>query len=136
MKKSTLYAAWAVLFILCAGLGFIPNPTGVLRFLMTALSVIFFAPPAMLTYLAAAEGDVRTLRLVRNLSILSLAVTMVVLVLNVLCAVYSEILGNILHMILIIVSSPMICSGYWVVSLFLWACLLMVTGKQIRKKVK
>ena len=133
MKKSTLYAAWGVLFILCAGLGFIPNPTGVLRFLMTALSVIFFAPPAMLTYRAAAEGDVRTLRLVRNLSILSLAVTVVVLVLNVLCAVYSEILGNILHMILIIVSSPMICSGYWVVSLFLWACLLMVTIKQIRK---
>ena len=133
MKKSILYAAWAVLFILCAGLGFIPNPGLGGGILLTALSVIFFVPPALLVYFAAAEGDIRTLRLVRNLSILSLAVTLITLVLNVLCAVYSEILGNILHMILIIVSSPMICSGYWVLPLFLWACLLLVTVKQIKR---
>ena len=121
------------MFILCAGLGFIPEPEGALRILLTALSVICFAPPAMLTYLAAAEGDLRTLRLVRNLSIGSLAVTLAALMLNVLCAVYSEILGNILHMVLIVVSSPMICSGYWVLSLFLWACLLMVTVQLIKR---
>jgi len=132
MNKKTLFTVWAVLFILCAGLGFIPNPGLGGGIFLTALSVLFFAPPALLTYLAAAEGDVRTLRLVRNLSILSLTVTLVTLVLNVLCALYSEVLGNILHMILIIVSSPMICSGYWAVSLFLWACLLLVTVKQIK----
>ena len=133
MKKATLYALWAVLFIICALLGFIPAPAGFLRFLSTALSVIFFAPPAMLTYLAAAEGDRNTLKLVRNLSALSLGATLLVLVANVLCAVYSEMLGTVLHVLLTVVSSPMIASGYWAVSLFLWACLLLVTVKQIKR---
>ena len=133
MKKSMLYTAWAVLFILCAGLGFIPNPGLAGGILMTALSVLFFVPPALLVYRAAREKDTDTLRLVRNLSLLSLSLTLTALVGNLLGAVYSETLGNFLHYLLIVVSSPMICSGYWVLSLFLWACLLMVTMKQIKK---
>ena len=133
MKKSTLYTAWAVLYILCAGLGFIPEPGRAGQILMTGLSLAFFVPPALLVYRASARKDRDTLKLVRNLSALSLGVTMAALILNLLGAVYSEKLGNILHFFLIMVSSPMICSGYWVLSLFLWACLLMVTGKQIRK---
>ena len=49
-------------------------------------------------------------------------------------AVGSEALGNVLHYILVVVSSPMIASGHWALSLFLWACLLMVSLKQLRKK--
>ena len=56
------------------------------------------------------------------------------LVLNVLCAVRSELLGRVLHAVLTVVSSPMLCSGYWALSLFLWACLLMVSLKVLRKK--
>ena len=87
----------------------------------------------MLIYLAAAEGDRNTLKLVRNLSALSLGATLLVLVANVLCAVCSELLGTVLPILLIVVSSPMIASGYWAVSLFLWACLLLVTVKQIKR---
>ncbi len=134
MKKSTLYAIWAVLFILCAGLGFIPNPGLAGGIVMTGLSLLFFVPPAMLVYRGAKEKDKDTLRLVRNLSILSLAVTAAALILNLLGAVRSQMLGNILHVFLVIVSSPMIASGYWALSLFLWACLLMVTAKQLKKK--
>ena len=38
-----------------------------------------------------------------------------------------KLLGLVLHYVLTIVSSPMICSGHWAMSLFLWACLLMVS---------
>ena len=87
MKKSVLYALWGGLFSICAGLGFIPEPAGFLRVLMTVLSVACFVPPAALLYRAAQSGDRHTLRLVRNLSALSLGLTLAVLVLNVLCAV-------------------------------------------------
>ena len=127
MTKRTLYAAWGVLFIICAGLGFIPEPEGAGKVLMTGLSVAFFVPPAVLVYRASREGDRHTLGLVRNLSIASLGLTLVALVLNVVTAMGSETLGNVLHALLVVVSSPMICSNFWVLPLFLWACLLMVT---------
>ena len=134
MKKSMLYTLWAGLFIICAGLGFIPNPTGAGRVLMTLLSVAFFAPPAVLLYRANREKDIRTLELLRNFSALSLLLTMILLIVNLLSAFRSEWLGNVVHGILIMVSSPMVCSGYWALSLFLWACLLMVSLKNLRKK--
>ena len=125
MNQKVLFALWGVLFILCAGLGFLPETSG----WMTALSVIFFLPPALLLY----RGERNTVLLVRNLSLLSLGVTLVTLILNFVLAVSSETLGNILHSVLTIVSAPMICSGYWVLSLFLWACLLMGSLKLLKK---
>ena len=35
--------------------------------------------------------------------------------------------------VLIVVSSSMVCSGYWALSLFLWACLLMVSHALVNK---
>ena len=134
MSRKDLYALWAVFFILCAGLGFIPEPGQVLSVFMTGMSVLFFVPPAVLVYRAAGAKDKDTLKLVRNLSALSLGVTVTALVLNLLGAVYSDVLGNILHYFLVVVSSPMIASGYWVLSLFLWACLLIAAEKQRKKK--
>ena len=125
MNQKVLFALWGVLFILCAGLGFLPEATG----WMTALSILFFLPPALLLY----KGDKNTVLLVRNLSLLSLGVTLVTLILNFVLAVSSETLGNILHSVLTIVSAPMICSGFWVLSLFLWACLLMASLKFLKK---
>jgi len=121
MKKKLLYALWGGLFILCAGLGFIPEPEGTLQFILTAASVLFFLPPAMLLH----RADAAEAKLIRNLSSLSLGLTLVLLVLNFLTALRSEFLGQVLHYTLVIVSSPMICSGHWALSLFLWACLLM-----------
>ena len=134
MKKSMLYVLWACLFIICAGLGFIPEPDGALRVMMTLLAVLFFLPPALLLYGAAGKQDRYTLTLVRNLSALSLAVTMAALVANFLAALGPQLLGDILYYALVILSSPMVCSGYWALSLFLWACLLMVSLQQLKKK--
>ena len=129
MKPKILFALWAFLFILCAGLGFIPEPEGPLRILCTASSVLSFLPPALLLY----DGQKDTVRLIRNLSALSLGLTVVLLILNFLTAFGSEVLGQVLYYTLIIVSSPMICSGHWALSLFLWACLLMASLRQLRR---
>ena len=133
MKKNWLCGFWAGLFILCAGLGFIPEPEGAARILMMMVSLVFFLPPALLLRQAGKQPDSDMQKLVRNLSALSLGLTLVLLVLNLLTAMKSEFLGSVLHYILVIVSSPMICSGHWALSLFLWACLLMVSGRQLKR---
>lgn len=129
MKRKILYPLWAVLFILCAGLGFIPEPEAITAKALSVLSVAFFVPPALLLYRSEKQDAL----LIRNLSALSLTLTLVLLILNFLLAFSSETLGQILHYVLIIVSCPMICSGHWALSLFLWACLLMASLKQSRR---
>ncbi len=126
MKQKGWFTLWGGLFILCAAQGFIPEPQGLLRTLTTALSVAFFVPPAVLLW----QGRQADRLLIRNLSLLSLGVTMVTLILNLILAVGSETLGNLLHYVLVVVSTPMIASGNWALSLFLWACLLMVSLKK------
>ena len=133
MKAKKLYALWAVFFILCAGLGFIPEPEGTLRFVLTFVSLLFFLPPALLLLRAGNRQDADTAKLIRNLAALSLGLTLVLLILNFFTAFASEALGRVLHYVLVIVSSPMICSGHWAMSLFLWACLLMASSRQLRR---
>ena len=133
MYPKILYALWAFLFSLCAGLGFIPEPEGTLRSLLTALSLLFFVPPAYLLYRAGRETDRHSLLLIRNLSALSLGLTLVLLIGNFFTAFSSEAVGQVLHYMLVMVSSPMVCSGRWAMSLFLWACLLVGSLKMLRK---
>jgi len=127
MNKRTLFTLWGILFLLCAALGFLPEPSG----LLTLAALVFFLPPAVLLY---KNRDNHTLKLVRNLSALSLGLTLVLLIVNFLTALSSETLGTIVYYILVIVSSPMICSGHWAMSLFLWACLLMVSLNLLKKQ--
>ena len=134
MNKKILFALWGGLFVLCAGLGFIPEATGLLKALLMLLAIGFFVPAFALLKLSADAGDRHTLTLLRNLSALSLAVTVVLLVANFLSVLGSELLGNILHYILIIVSTPMVCGQYWALSLFLWAYLMLACQKALRKK--
>ena len=128
MKSQFLYALWGALFILCAGLGFIPEPAGVLRVLLTGLSILFFLPPAVLVWKGRREKDRMALSLVRNLSIASLSLSVLLIIANFLTVFRSELLGNILHGVLVVVSSPMICSGHWAMSLFFWSCLLIASS--------
>ena len=129
MKNRFLYALWGALFILCAGLGFIPEPAGALRALLTALSILFFLPPALLIWKARREKNRAALSLVRSLSIASLSLSAGLIIANFLTAFRSELLGDILHGMLVVVSSPMICSGHWAMSLFFWARLLIASLK-------
>ena len=129
MNKKLLYMLWAGLFVLCSGLGFIQEPEGSFKIALTCISLVFFVPPAWLLY----QGDISDAKLVCNLSALSLGLTLILLVLNFLTALQSDFLGQVLHYTLVIVSSPMICSGHWAMSLFLWACLLIASRKQAKR---
>ena len=133
MNKKLLYTLWAALFILCAALGFIPQPAGAVKTILFLLSLAFFLPPAGLLVLSVRNRDRNTLLLIRNLSILSLLTTLFFMVLNIVSALWPLAVGNILHSILTIVSTPMICCGNWFLSLFLWACLLMVSLRELKK---
>ena len=134
MTKTTCYSLWAGMFILCAGLGFIPAPTGALKFFLTVLSILFFLPPAVLLRMAGNQRNRFHLKLVRNLSLVSLGLTVALILLSFFSLMAPEWVGNFLHTLLVIVSAPMICSGYWVLSLFGWSCLLMVSLHLLRRK--
>lgn len=134
MKQSHLFALWGSLFILCSALGFLPAPSPAMQVLMTLLSITFFVPAAILLYRAGKTGDTDTSLLIRNLSAISLALTAALLIANFLTVLAPAWLGNALHVLLAVLSTPMICSGYWALSLFLWACLLIVGIKQTKAK--
>ena len=134
MKKSSLMAVWGIFYIICAGLGFIPEPEGTVRIFLTVISVLFFVPPAILLYDAFSGRDRKTVLLVRRLSALSLGVTLVLLIANFLAALTSEWLGTVLHVLLAICSAPMFCSNYWILSLFLWAVLLVSSMQKWKEK--
>ena len=129
MKKTVLFALWGGLFVISAALGLADNTKAGLW-----VSILFFLPPSLLLYDAGKAGDKSAVLLIRNLAALSLGLTLVLLILNVVFAVKSQTVGNFLHGILGVVSAPMLASGYWALSLFLWACLLMV-GRKLAKKM-
>ena len=125
MKKQHLFALWGGLFVLCAALGFVGQPGTALQVLMTCLSIAFFLPGALLLHVSRSSGDREIAVLLRNFSAASLILTAALLILNFLSALAPTLLGNILHGILVVVSTPMICCGNWALSMFLWACLMI-----------
>ena len=134
MNRTSFYTVWAGLFILCAGLGFIPAPAGFVKFLLIGLTLGFFAVPGWFLTWLDKRGDRLHIRIVRNLSLASLGLTIGLILLNFVSFMASEAVGTLLHILLIIVSTPMICGQYWVLSLFLWACLLFWAQSLLKKK--
>lgn len=132
MTNTLLYALWGALFALTAALGFLPETQGVLSVLRILASLLFFLPPAVLLVRAKRRGDERTRCLIRGLSLASLGITALTLVLSFLTVLAPQWVGNFLHCFLTIVSAPMMCGGVWVLSLFLWACLLISSLKKFK----
>ena len=124
MTKKSLYMIWAVLFVVCAALGFLPEPEGLDKGICTAMSVLFFLPPGAIVYLGWKSKDLESIRLVRNLAFGSLLMTVALLVANFLTLAASEWVGDVLYAMLVIVTAPMVCSQYWALSLVLWAALM------------
>lgn len=134
MKTKTLFVLWGGLFVLCAALSFIPNPAGALQLLLMLTSFLFFVPPALLLHRSKEEGNRQLARLVRNLSAASLVLTAVLLVVTFLCVLAPVWVGNLLHIVLTVVSVPMICCGNWALSMFLWACLMICAMNILKAK--
>lgn len=134
MKNKHLYMSWGVLYVLCTALGFIPQSDGAVGVLFTVLSVLFFLPGWILLLRSEKQADKKTARTVCILCASSLGLTLVTLIVNFLSVGAALAVGDVLYGLLIVVSSPMVCSGYWVLSLFLWAFLLMKSISLLRKK--
>ena len=135
MSKKILYYIWGGLFILCGFLGFIPQPEGFLYVLLLITGILFFVPGGLLLYNAYCNKDIATMAVIRNVSLISLSATLIFLVLNFLSANATKAAGDLLYGFLVIFSSPMVCSQNWLISLFLWACLLM-TSISLQKQAK
>ena len=125
MKNKTLYLSWGAMYILCLALSFIPAPAGVLKAALSILSLLFFVPGALLLIRGFREKNQALIKQIRFISALSLVLTLVLLIANLLSIAGSAVLGSVLHIFLLVVSVPMPISGFWVVSVFLWACLFV-----------
>lgn len=133
MKNRWLYAAWGGLYILCAGLGFLPQSTGYANAARVLLGLIFFVPGVLLL-LRGLSGSRKTLRVLRVISGVSLGLTLAALVANFLTVLSSDAVAKAMHILLGIVSTPMLCIGHWAWSMFLWACLLSASFVNVPKK--
>ena len=123
-KELILYAVWLCLYILCVGLGTVEEVEGIGKVLFVLTSLIFFIPGVLLLVLAKKENNRKMALRVRIVSICSLTLTVLVFCVNVAAVAASGQMGSFLHDLLNLVSAPMFCSQYWILSLFCWACLL------------
>lgn len=123
MKQKVIFGIWIFFYCLCAILGHITEPATAQAAALTILSCVFFVPGFLLLIQGKKQQNVRLLKVIRIISFTSLAVTFLMMLLNILSAFASEGLGNVLHEILILVSAPMFACRPRALSLFLWAIL-------------
>lgn len=133
MRYSTLYALWGTMFLLCAGLGMIPDPQGVGYAACLVCGLVFFAPPMVLVQKARREKQKKHLVFVRDAALLSLGLTVLAFAVNVFSAFGSDLMGKLLHVLLAVVSTPMFCTQIWVLSLLGWGVLLMSAREYMKE---
>ena len=131
--KGILKAIWVGMWILCGVLGYLPPQEGANAVLLAVLAVGFFAAPGWLVWVSYGKGDLGQVKLVRNVSLISLAGTLVLIVANMMSVLGTPELGNALYSILAAWSVPMFCGQYWALSLLLWAMLLWGSQLALRK---
>lgn len=129
-----LYSGWGIMYIVSVALSLIQNPTGAAKIALLIFSVMFFVPGFLLLYNHLRSGNRKGIALIRWLSLASLVLTLISLVLFFLFAgLNNETAVNVTYEVLALVSAPMLCSQYWVVSLFLWACLFFASFAKKQK---
>lgn len=133
MKNSTLWTLWGCLYIVCAIGGCLPVQDGIGKWILIFLSLVFFVPPAILLYLASRSGNKKSIRRIRNISFGWLVGALVLILCNILSVLADQLTGQILYYALAILSSPMICGQVWVVSLFLFSCLMIAAHRELKK---
>jgi len=132
-KEAILYIVWGCLYILCVGLGTVDQVEGIGKVLFLLTALIFFAPGVWILFMGLRENDRKAVLRIRIIAICSLALTLIVFSANVIAVSASAKVGNFLYDLLNLVSAPMLCSRYWIVSLFCWACLLSASFKKTAK---
>lgn len=126
-KRIVLYIVWVCLYILCVGLGTVEAAAATTRALLVMTALAFFVPGFVLAADYLKNENRKGLRTVRIVCICSLSLTALALAGNFISARAGAEVGNALYAVLAVVSAPMLCAQYWAASIFLWACLLMIT---------
>ena len=134
MKTKILYLIWLCLYILCAGLGMIPERNVAGHIILTVISLAFFIPGILLLYNGMEAKDWKTVKTVRIVSLISLVLTLSLIVLNILFVFAGENAGQTLNDLLILLSAPMFCCYVRGLSPFLWACLFISSFPRMWKK--
>ncbi len=133
MKEYIAYGVWLCLYVLCVGLGTVEKVEGIGKVLFVMTALIFFLPGVYLLYLGNREKNRKICLRVRIVAIVSLVLTVAVFSGNVIAVSASSDAGILLYDLLNLVSAPMFCSQYWILSLFCWACLL--SASFMKKKI-
>ena len=131
MKHKNLILIWILYYFVCVGLAFLPNPQGAMAGLVLLVGLGFFIPGGILLAQFCKTKNRKGLAFFRNLSLISLGLTAVMILGNFMTSALSEVFGNVMHTLLILVSVPMICCRVWVLSLFGWACYWMIAQKHL-----
>ena len=134
MKYKYLYILWAGMYLLCAGLGFLPNPEGAAYWLLFGIGMMFFVPPGVILCQAIRSEDKKQVKAVMRISISWLSVMLVMLVVNFLSISATEAVGTAMYYLLVVMASPMVCSQIWVAPMFAFGCLLTASVQYLRKK--
>ena len=124
VKEILSYCVWLCLYILCVGLGTIEEAAGIGKVLFILTGLILFLPGVFLLHLGKREKNKKITLRVRIVAICSLSLTAIVFCANVIAVSADASVGRILYDMLNLVSAPMFCSQYWILSIFCWACLL------------
>ena len=123
-----LSCVWGALYILCTALGFLVSPSGVLKFTLVLLSILFYVPGVLLLSEGYRNNNRKLVLAVRWICIGSLVLTTVLLVAFFLCAAFASATAvDVFFVLLGLFSVPMFSSQYWALSLVLWGCLLSGT---------
>ena len=133
-KEMIAYILWVCLYILCVGLGTVEDVQGFGNVLFVLTALIFFLPGGYVLYLGIREKNKKMLLRVRIVAICSLVMTVGVFAANVIAVAASSQVGRNLYDLLNLVSAPMFCSQYWIISLFCWGCLLSASFMKLNKK--
>lgn len=121
MKKPVLYISWAVLYVICTAVGGVVGT----RWWGYLFSFAFFVPGFLLLYDGKKRADRKQLVTLFCIAAASLSLTLIFLLCNLLSVTASRAVGDALHVILALVSTPMLCAPSWAFSLFFWAFLLI-----------
>ena len=123
-KEAVLYEIWAAMYVAAVLLSLVNHAQGVGLVLIQIYSVAFFIPGAILLIDALRSKDSKTLLLLRWVSGLSLGLTLVLTVLNLVSVLGPQWLGDLVYVLLGLASVPMLCGRFWWLSLFLWGSFL------------
>ena len=134
MKYKYLYIMWAGMYLLCAGLGFLYDPQGVVYWLLFFIGMLFFVPPVWILVQAIRQNNRRQIKAVFVISIVWLLLTLFLLVMNFLSVASTEAVGTAMYYLLTALASPMVCSQVWIAPMFLFGCLLTASRQYLRKK--